>query len=246
MTVRGIDRTLCNCGLFWLALCQAALIFTGVFVCQCLLACACLWSECGVSRVTAPNCPGVWLFIPHRSGICWQTKASKSGGVLSVRSHLMGPLQTLETVSLANIYPSYGLTGSNNHMNDFIGVPCYFSSPLVVKRVCVNIVEKKCEICFEMSQASQANTKLLLDVLDLLASECCNWSFFYRKKPISCYLICLSNIDRSPDTYSLNWNYSRLWSTTARTVKINVEKDSEVGLPYERAHKMSFNAPFPT
>lgn len=70
--------------------------------------------------------------------------------------------------------------------------------------------------------------------------------FFYRKKPISCYSICLSNIDWSPNTYSLNWNYSRLWSTTARTVRINVEKDSEVGLPHERAHKMSFNAPFPT
>lgn len=108
-------------------------------------------TECGVSRVTAPNCPGVWLFIPHRSGICWQTKASKSGGVLSVRSHLMGPLQTLETVSLANIYPSYGLTGSNNHMSDFIWVPCYFSSPLVVKRVLANIVEKNVKLLWDVT-----------------------------------------------------------------------------------------------
>lgn len=121
--IRGPDRTLCIYCLFLLALCQGALASqTRVRV-----------PVEGVRGVAAPNCPGVCLFIPHWSGGCCQKKASKSVGVLGVKSHLMGPSQTFETRQPRQHLPIIQVDGMQQSQNNDLEA-CYFSGRLVGRR----------------------------------------------------------------------------------------------------------------
>lgn len=72
VTMRGTDRTLCIYRLF--AHFVSGHIDIHRRVCTSVFVCFASVSVDSVKKAAAPNCPGVCLFIPHRSGRCRQTR----------------------------------------------------------------------------------------------------------------------------------------------------------------------------